>query len=52
LKSSESGFVGKVCVRRRAAGGFKNFALLLRLLINVKELLNLREKGWQLPRFN
>jgi hypothetical protein len=51
LRLAKSYVVEKCCPRREAAGGFENFQMLLRLLINIKRSAALQRKGTKIATF-
>jgi hypothetical protein len=51
LKLAKKYVVGWIYPRRGAAGGFQNFPMLLRLLINVNSNAALQEKWTEIAQF-
>jgi hypothetical protein len=51
FRLAKSYVAGKICPRRRAAGGFLNFKMLLQLLINVTRNTALQRKGMEIAMF-
>ncbi len=51
LRLAKMMLLGYICTRRGAAGGFKIFQMLLRLLINVNRNAALQRKGMEIAMF-
>jgi hypothetical protein len=51
IETAKSYVAECICIRRGAAGGFKNFQMLLRLLVNVNRNAALQRKGMKIAIF-
>jgi hypothetical protein len=51
LRPAKIYYVGWICPRRGATGGFFNFLILLQLLINVNRNATVQRKGMEIAMF-